>query len=68
VVGTGLEVRNYGWKPLPLEKYIFINILFSGRKNNGTAPSHFVRSSSSIARNVLKSLENLKLAEKDANG
>ncbi|XP_064651066.1 small ribosomal subunit protein eS19-like [Lineus longissimus] len=42
--------------------------IYGGRRNNGTAPSHFCRSSPSIARNVLKSLENLKLVEKDANG
>ena len=40
----------------------------SGRKNNGTAPSHFRKSCSSIARRVLQSLESVKMVEKDDNG
>jgi len=43
-------------------------LLFVGRKRNGTAPSHFCKSSTSVARKVLQSLEGLKLVEKDPNG
>lgn len=39
--------------------------LFKGRKRNGTAPSHFCRGNSSVARKVLQSLEGMKLVEKD---
>uniref|UniRef100_K1P7Q6 Small ribosomal subunit protein eS19 n=1 Tax=Magallana gigas TaxID=29159 RepID=K1P7Q6_MAGGI len=39
--------------------------LYSGRKRNGTAPSHFCRGNSSVARKVLQSLEGMKLVEKD---
>lgn len=42
--------------------------IYGKRKNNGTAPSHVVRSYSSIARRVLQSLEEMKLVEKDPNG
>uniref|UniRef100_A0A8W8L4B5 40S ribosomal protein S19 n=1 Tax=Magallana gigas TaxID=29159 RepID=A0A8W8L4B5_MAGGI len=37
----------------------------AGRKRNGTAPSHFCRGNSSVARKVLQSLEGMKLVEKD---
>merc|ERR1711976_15296 len=39
-----------------------------GRKNNGTAPSHFAYSSSSVARKCMQALEGVKLVEKDSNG
>merc|ERR1719481_1151795 len=42
-----------------------IRKIYGGRKRNGTAPSHFCRSSASVARKVLQSLEGLKLVEKD---
>eukprot|EP00118_Oscarella_pearsei_P024539 m.306271 g.306271 ORF g.306271 m.306271 type:complete len:149 (+) comp41104_c0_seq1:1184-1630(+) len=41
---------------------------YGGRKRNGTRPAHFQRGSSSVARMVLKSLEGMKLIEKDPNG
>ncbi|XP_062499517.1 small ribosomal subunit protein eS19-like [Corticium candelabrum] len=42
--------------------------VYGGRKRNGTEPNHFQRGSSSVARNILKGLEGMKLVEKDANG
>ncbi|XP_014677464.1 PREDICTED: 40S ribosomal protein S19-like [Priapulus caudatus] len=42
--------------------------IYGGRKNNGTSPSHYCVASSSIARKVLRSLEDLKMIEKDAAG
>ena len=42
--------------------------VFTGRKRRGVRPSHFERSSSSVARNILKGLEQLKLVEKDNSG
>merc|ERR1711860_119102 len=42
--------------------------IYGGRKRNGTAPSHFCRSSTSVSRKILQSLEGLKLVEKDSNG
>lgn len=42
--------------------------LVIGRKRRGSKPSHFVRSSPSVARSILKNLELLKLVEKDKNG
>lgn len=36
--------------------------------NRGSAPSHYVKSSGSIARKALQTLESLKLVEKGANG
>merc|ERR1712127_244247 len=41
--------------------------VYGGRKNNGTAPSHFCISSGTVSRKVLQSLEALKMIEKDAN-
>lgn len=41
---------------------------WTGRKRRGSRPSHFERSSSSVARSVLKGLEQLKLIEKDSSG
>jgi small subunit ribosomal protein S19e len=35
-----------------------------GRKRNGVRPSHYCRSSGSVARKALQALENLKLIEK----
>ncbi|XP_064595640.1 small ribosomal subunit protein eS19-like [Liolophura sinensis] len=40
--------------------------IYGGRKRNGTCPSHFCRSTRSVARKILQSLEGLKLVEKDA--
>nr|ALS04351.1 40S ribosomal protein S19 [Acartia pacifica]ALS04352.1 40S ribosomal protein S19 [Acartia pacifica] len=42
--------------------------IYGVRKNNGSSPAHWVRSSGSIARKALQALEKLKLVEKDANG
>lgn len=42
--------------------------IYGGRKNNGTCPSHFSDSSSSVARKTLQALEALKIVEKDPNG
>ncbi|XP_020908044.1 40S ribosomal protein S19 [Exaiptasia diaphana] len=42
--------------------------VYGGSKSRGTAPSHFERGSSSVARNVLKSLEQMKLIEKASGG
>ncbi|CAM1302409.1 RPS19 (predicted) [Pycnogonum litorale] len=42
--------------------------IYGGRYRRGTRPSHFRRSSYSIARKALQSLEQLKLVEKDASG
>lgn len=42
--------------------------VYGGSKSRGTAPNHFERGSSSIARNVLKSLEQMKLIEKASGG
>merc|ERR1711973_158072 len=38
------------------------------RKNNGSSPSHWCKSSGSVARKALQALEKMKLIEKDANG
>ncbi|CAK1582672.1 unnamed protein product [Parnassius mnemosyne] len=42
--------------------------IFGGRKRNGVTPSHFCRSSGSIARKALQALEALKLVEKVPDG
>jgi small subunit ribosomal protein S19e len=42
--------------------------IYGARKRNGSAPSHFMRSSQSVSRRVLQSLEEMALVEKDANG
>merc|ERR1712042_249528 len=42
--------------------------IYGGAKRNGTRPSHFCLSSSSVARKVLQSLEGIKLVTKDVNG
>lgn len=39
-----------------------------GRKRNGVCPSHYCRSSGSVARKALQSLEALKLIEKTPDG
>ena len=41
--------------------------IYGSKKRNGTCPSHAARSSRSVARKVLQSLEGLKLVEKDPN-
>ena len=43
-------------------------LCYAGRKRRGVRPSHFERGSSSIARNILKGLEQLKMVEKDNTG
>merc|ERR1712228_196266 len=45
-----------------------IRKIYGGRKRNGTAPSHFCRSSGAIARKALQTLEVLKLVEKAPSG
>ncbi len=42
--------------------------VFGGRKNNGTAPSHFQVASSSALRKALQALEEIKWVEKDPDG
>merc|ERR1711875_107319 len=42
--------------------------IYGQRKNNGSAPSHWVRSYQSVSRRVLQSLEAMNLVEKDPNG
>ncbi|CAB3247190.1 unnamed protein product [Arctia plantaginis] len=42
--------------------------IFGGRKRNGVTPSHFCRSSGSIARKALQALESLKLVEQMQDG
>merc|ERR1739844_28881 len=42
--------------------------IYGGRKRRGTKPRHFETGGASIARNVLKGLEQLKMVEKDASG
>lgn len=45
-----------------------ITKIYGGRYRRGVRPSHFCRSSSSVARKALQSLEEIKWIEKDANG
>jgi small subunit ribosomal protein S19e len=42
--------------------------IYGGRKSNGSRPSHFAKSSGSIARQCLKQLEALNIVEKDPKG
>jgi len=42
--------------------------IYGVRKNNGSSPSHWSRSSGSVARKALQALEKMKLIEKDPNG
>lgn len=42
--------------------------IYGGRKSNGVRPSHFAKSSGSIARHCLKQLEQLNIVEKDPKG
>jgi len=42
--------------------------IYGGRKRRGAAPAHFCRSSATVIRKALQSLEGLKLIEKDQNG
>ena len=46
----------------------FTSFNFSGRRNNGSMPSHWCAGSGSIARKSLQTLEQLKIVEKDPNG
>jgi len=45
-----------------------IRSYYGNRGNRGNRPSHHVDGSGSVARNVLKSLEKIKIVEKDTNG
>eukprot|EP00088_Acartia_fossae_P015696 TRINITY_DN1865_c0_g1_i6.p1 TRINITY_DN1865_c0_g1~~TRINITY_DN1865_c0_g1_i6.p1 ORF type:complete len:145 (-),score=60.12 TRINITY_DN1865_c0_g1_i6:70-504(-) len=45
-----------------------IRKIYGVRKNNGSSPSHWCRSSGSVARKALQALEKMKLVEKDASG
>ncbi|CAG7838142.1 unnamed protein product [Allacma fusca] len=42
--------------------------IFGTRKRNGATPSHFCRSSGSVARKALQALEGVKLVEKVPDG
>ncbi len=42
--------------------------IYGGSKSNGVRPSHFAKSSGSIARDCLKQLERLDIIEKDPKG
>jgi len=42
--------------------------IYGGRKSNGVRPSHFAKSSGSIARDVLKQLESIDIVEKEPKG
>ncbi|KAI5071307.1 hypothetical protein GOP47_0013558 [Adiantum capillus-veneris] len=42
--------------------------IYGGRKSNGSRPSHFGKSSGSIARDVLKQLEKIDIVEKNPRG
>jgi len=42
--------------------------IFGTRKSNGSSPSHFCRSSGSVARKALQALEGIKLVEKVPEG
>ena len=53
---------------MSLTWFIYYCCVIAGRKRRGVRPSHFERSSSSVARNILKGLEQLKLVEKDNSG
>merc|ERR1712168_1345477 len=41
--------------------------IYGARKRNGSAPSHFMRSSQSVSRRILQALEEMSLVEMDAN-
>ena len=45
-----------------------MQVIYGGRKNRGTRPSHFALASGSVCRKVLQALEKLKLVEKTAEG
>merc|ERR1711963_1099885 len=45
-----------------------ITKIYGDRRSNGSTPSHWTRSSGSVARKVLQTLEQLKLVTKDPNG
>ncbi len=42
--------------------------IYGGHKSIGVRPSHFAKSSGSIARDCLKQLERLDIVEKDPKG
>eukprot|EP00850_Spirogloea_muscicola_P008396 SM000044S16043 [mRNA] locus=s44:791545:792884:+ [translate_table: standard] len=42
--------------------------IYGGRKRRGSKPSHFAKSSGSIARHVLQQLERIKIVELDTKG
>ncbi|KAI5710551.1 hypothetical protein M8J76_005812 [Diaphorina citri] len=42
--------------------------IFGGRKRNGVCPSHFCRSSGSVARKALQALEQVNIIEKSDDG
>merc|ERR1712212_1024613 len=42
--------------------------VYGGRKNRGTAPSHYCRSNAGIIRRVLQSLEGIKMVENHQDG
>ena len=46
----------------------YFNLIFTVRRNNGSAPSHWSAGSGTIARKALQTLEQLKMVEKDPNG
>ena len=45
-----------------------IRKIYGSAKNNGTRPSHFVKSSASVARKVLQSLQGMKLVDVSPGG
>ena len=45
-----------------------MKMIYGGRKNRGTRPSHHADASGSVARKVMQALEKLKLVEKTAEG
>jgi small subunit ribosomal protein S19e len=45
-----------------------LKVYYGNRKNRGNRPSHHVDGSGSVARNVLKGLEKIKVVEKDEKG
>ncbi|EPS67719.1 hypothetical protein M569_07057, partial [Genlisea aurea] len=42
--------------------------IYGGRKNNGSRPSHFGKSSGAIARHILQQLQNISIVEVDPRG
>ena len=60
------SIKAFLYKIYSTKRTKYLNIL--GKKNRGSAPSHWGRASSSIARKAVQALEKMKLVEKDANG